>query len=59
MKRFLLLNIKFNKNGDVECAKSKSLCRNCPWGKDCEEIKCFYDPFEDIDYCRKNDYRKR
>lgn len=59
MRKHLNLTVKFDKEGKVECARSSEFCKNCPWNKDCEEIRCYYDPYDDIQYCRKNDYRKR
>lgn len=59
MRKWLLLNVKFNTEGKIECAKSIELCKDCPWGKYCEELKCYYDPYDYMDYCRKNNYKKR
>ena len=59
MKKCLDLTIKFDKDGNVLCAKSSHLCKDCAWGKNCEQIKCYYDPYDDIDFCRRNDYRKK
>lgn len=59
MRKRIVMNVKFNKDGKVECAKSKDFCKQCPYRKVCEEIKFYYDPFDDLDFCRNNDYRKK
>lgn len=59
MRKWLILNVKFDKNGHAQCAKSYKYCTGCPNRKDCEEVKCYYDPYDDIGFCRENDYRKR
>ena len=59
MKKWLILNIRFDNKGKVLCAKSPKFCKNCPYKNSCEEIKCYYDPYDDMRFCNRNDYRKR
>ena len=43
----ILLNVRFEA-GQVICAKSVDLCRQCNLRKNCETIKMFYYPYDDL-----------
>ena len=57
-RKKIKLNVRF-KNGNVICAKSPGLCKDCK--EECERMELFYYPFNDIDLkeCFKNSERVR
>jgi len=59
MKKKLILNLKFNRQGQVECSKSPSLCKECN-SKGCERMTLYYYPYskKDIEECFKNSDRR-
>jgi len=57
----LKLNIKFNNNNKVVCAKSPELCVDCINKNNCETLNVFYSQYahRDIIECFNNSEKRR
>ncbi|NRT90924.1 hypothetical protein [Clostridium beijerinckii] len=60
-KKKLIINLKFNNQERVECARSPDLCKECEDRQRCEELELFYYSYskKDILKCITNDERRR
>ena len=56
-RKKIKLNVRF-RNGNVICAKSPDLCKECK--EECEKMELFYYPFSsrDLMECFKNSEKK-